>query len=233
MLHLFRRLRRAPGFTTLTLVTLAIGIGANTAIFSVINTVLLRPLPYPDPDRLVGIWLRAPGFNVDHMDSAAPAEYFTFREEGRAFEKIGLWVREAASVTGLGEPEQVVGLGLTEDTLPALAVQPTLGRSFTHRDDSPGSPETVILSYEYWQHRFGASAAAIGKRLVVGGKAREVIGIIPRGFRFLDLQPALYLPLQFNRSEVFLGDFSYQMVARRKPGVTLDQANADMARMLR
>jgi putative ABC transport system permease protein len=230
--HLVRRLVRSPGFTAITLVTLAIGIGANTAIFSVINAVLLRPLPYPDPDRLVGVWLRAPGFNLDHMDSAAPAEYFTFREEGRAFDKIGLWVREAASVTGLGEPEEVVGLGLTEDTLPALARQPILGRWFTHRDESPGTPETVILSYEYWQPRFGASTAAIGKRLIVGGQAREVIGVMPRGFRFLDLQPALYLPLQFNRSEVFLGDFSYRMVARLKPGVTLDQANADMARML-
>jgi hypothetical protein len=106
--HLVRRLLRSPGFTAITLAALAIGVGANTAIFSVINTVLLRPLPYPVPDRLVGVWLRAPGFNLDHMDSAAPAEYFTFRDEGRVFGKLGLWVREAASVTGSGDPEEVV-----------------------------------------------------------------------------------------------------------------------------
>ena len=232
MILLFRRLLRTPGFTALTLVTLAIGIGANTAIFGVINTVLLRPLPYPDPDRLVSLWLTAPGFNLDHMKNVSPSEYFTFREEGRAFERIGLWVREAASVTGSGDPEEVVGLGVTEDTLPALAVQPILGRWFTHGDDSVGSPETVVLSYEYWQRRFGASPAAIGKRLIVGGKAREVIGVMPRGFRCLDMQAALFLPLRLNRSEVLLGDFSYQSVARLKAGLTIKQGNADVARML-
>lgn len=194
MAHLVRRLARAPGFTALTLLTLAIGIGANTAIFSVINTVLLRPLAYPDPDRLVSLWLTAPGIGLQHMKSASPSEYFTFREDGRSFEKVGLWVGEAASVIGSGDPEEVVGLGMTEDTLPALGVRPALGRWFTHRDDSPGSPETVILSYEYWRQHFGANASAVGRRLVVGGKPREVIGVMPRGFRFVDLQQALFLP---------------------------------------
>jgi hypothetical protein len=124
----------------------------------------------PDPDRLVSLWLTAPGFNLDHRKNVSPSEYFTFREEGRAFERIGLWVREAASVTGSGDPEEVVGLGVTEDTLPALAVQPILGRWFTHGDDSPGGPKTVMLSYEYWQRRFGASSAAIGKKIDCGRK---------------------------------------------------------------
>jgi hypothetical protein len=97
------------------------------------------------------VWLTAPGLNLDHLKNASPSEYFTPREEGRAFDQVGLWVREAASVTGSGDPEQVVGLGVSEGTLPALTVQPVVGRWFTHRDDSPGSPEIVMLSYEFWQ----------------------------------------------------------------------------------
>jgi putative ABC transport system permease protein len=232
MKQLARRLFRSPEFTALSLLTLAIGIGANTAIFSVVNTVLLRPLPYADPERLVSIWLTAPGMNLDHMKSAAPAEYFTFREEGRVFETVGLWVPELASVTGIGEPEQVAGLGVSAETLPALGVQPVLGRWFTGKDDSPGSPETAVLSYEFWQRRFGGSASAIGRRLVIGGTARAVIGVMPRGFRFLDIQPAVLLPLRLNRSEVLLGDFSYRLIARLKPGISLAQANADVNRML-
>jgi putative ABC transport system permease protein len=229
--HVFRRLMRSPSFTAITLATLAIGIGANTAIFSVVNTVLLRPLPYPNPDRLVGVWHTAPGIKIKQLN-ASPSSYFTYREEGRSFEKLALWDRMVAGVTGSGEPEQVVGLGVTEDTLAVLGVQPIAGRWFTHKDDSPGSPETVILSYEYWQRRFGGSPSAIGRRLIVGGKAREVIGVMPRGFRFLDLKPALILPLQLDRSKQFLGDFSYQSVARLKPGMTIAQANTDVARML-
>jgi putative ABC transport system permease protein len=232
MRYLVRRLIRAPGFTAITVVTLAIGIGANTAIFSVVNTVLLRPLPYADPDRLVSVWLSAPGMNLPHMQSASPAEYFTFREEGRAFDKIGFWDPEMATVTGEGDPEEVAGLDVSEDTLPVLGVQPMLGRWFTHQDDSPQGPETAILSYELWQRRFRGSRSAIGKSIVVDGLPRQVIGVMPRGFRFLDLKPALFLPLHLDRSKVLLGDFSYRMTARLKPGFGLAQANADVARML-
>lgn len=229
--HLARRLLRSPGFAAITLVTLAIGIGANTAIFSVVNAVLLRPLPYADPDRIVGVWHTAPGIHIKLLN-ASPASYFTYREEGRVFEKIGLWRHETASVTGQGEPEVVEDLFVTQETLPVLGVQPIVGRWLTQRDDLPGSPKTVMLSYEYWQRHFGGSPSAIGTRLVADGEAREVIGVMPRGFRFLDLKPALILPIQLDRAKVFQGNFSYESVARLKPGVTLAQANADVARMV-
>jgi putative ABC transport system permease protein len=231
MQQIARRLLRTPGFTAITLVTLAIGIGANTAIFSVIDTVLLKALPYKDPNRIVGVWHTAPGIHIPVLN-ASESTYFTYREEGRAFEKTGLWNRTSVSVTGTGEPEDVSSLYVTVETLPILGVQPSAGRWFTQAEDLPGSAEMVILSYEYAERRFGGSQAAIGKGLIIDGKARTVIGVMPRGFRFLDQKPAVILPMGLDRAKVFLGNFSYQQVARLKPGVTLAQANADVARML-
>jgi predicted permease len=226
-----RRLIASPGFAAITLVTLAIGIGSNTAIFSVIESVILRPLPYSDPDRLVGVWHTAPGLGIKELN-ASPSTYYTYREENRVFQSIGLWDRDSITVTGLGEPEQVVGLDVTVETLPILGIQPILGRWFTQKDDLPGSPATVILSHEYWQRRFGGKPSAVGKSVVLDGKSHEVIGVMPRGFRFLDLKQDLIVPMQHDRAKVFIGNFSFQSVARLKPGVTLAQANADVVRMI-
>ncbi|HMJ23954.1 MAG TPA: ABC transporter permease, partial [Terriglobales bacterium] len=231
MTHVFRRLLRSPLFTAMTLVTLAIGIGANTAIFSVINGVLLKPLPYPHPEELVGVWHTAPGFNIKELE-ISPSLYFIYREENRTFQNIGLWDEGTVSVTGLAEPEQVQNLTVTEDTLPLLGVRPILGRGFSHKDDSPGSPETVLLTYGYWQSKFGGNTSAIGRRIMVDGKAREVLGVLPRSFQFLNVKASLIRPFQFDRNKLFLGNFSYQGVARLKPGVTIEQASADVARML-
>ncbi|HEV2444929.1 MAG TPA: ABC transporter permease, partial [Candidatus Sulfopaludibacter sp.] len=134
--HLFRRLLRAPLFTGVTLLTLAIGIGANTAIFSVLNGVLLRSLPYSRPDRLVAVWMTAPGVGLKKAEMA-PSSYFLYREEGRVFQDIGLWNSGSVSVTGVGEPQELDSLFVTERMLPALGVQPVVGRGFTARDDSP------------------------------------------------------------------------------------------------
>jgi predicted permease len=229
--HVFRRLSRTPVFSLVTLVTLAIGIGTNVAIFSVVEGVLLKPLPYPQPDQLVGVWLTAPGLNIKDVN-AAPFLYFSFREEARTFQDVGLWTSSGATVTGVAEPERVVALRVTDAVLGALGVPPALGRPFTATDDAAGSPATVILTHGYWQSRFGGDPGVIGRRLVVDGDAHEVIGVMPASFRFLDERPSLILPQQLDRARVFLGSFSYQGVARLKPGVSLDQANADVARML-
>lgn len=229
--HVLRRQWRTPLFTAITLLTIALGIGANTAIFSVINGILLKPLPYPESDRLVAVWQTAPGMNIPDLN-ASPATYFTYREEGHTFQDIGLWRSDSVSVTGIAEPEQVDNLTMTDGVLPILGVQPILGRWFSRKDDSPGSPETVMLTWGYWQRRFGGAPDVIGRRLIVDGKAREIIGVMPRNFRFMSRDAQLILPFQFNRAEVFIGNFSYQAVARLKPGVTLAQANADVARMI-
>src|SRR5712692_8287009 len=215
--HVLRRLMRAPAFTAITLLTLALGIGANTAIFSVVSGVLLKPLSYPEPDRLVGVWHAAPGLGIKELDDS-PATYFTYREESRTFQDIGLWVFQSVSVTGIAEPEQVEALLVTDGTLPILRVQPVRGRWFTAKDDAPKSPETVMLSFGYWQRRFGGDPAVIGRRILIDGRAREVIGIMPQSFRFMNSRPALILPFQFNRNEVFVGGFGYKAVARLKPG---------------
>ena len=136
------------------------------------------------------------------------------------------------TVTGLAEPEQIDAVGMTHQTLPVLRVQPVIGRGFSSKDDDVGSPETVILSHAYWQRRFGGDPTAVGRRLILDGKARDIIGVLPQNFQFLTLNPAVILPLQFKRAEVFFGNFSFQALARLKPGVTIQQANADVARMI-
>jgi predicted permease len=229
--YVLRRFIRTPLFAAVTLTTLAIGIGANTAIFTVVDAVLLKPLPYRQPDQLVGVWEKAPGLGFPELN-ASPSTYFTFREENQTFQDIGLYRGDSVSVTGIAEPEQVDALDVSDGTLNALKVQPFIGRRFTHKDDSPGSPETVILAYGYWRQRFGGNPSVIGRRLVIDGKARDVIGVLPQTFTFMNMKPALVLPFQLNRNEAFIGNFSYEALARLKPGVTIAQANADVARML-
>ena len=226
-----RRLLRAPAFTTIAVFTLAVGIGANTAIFSVVYGVLLKPLPYHEPDRLVGVWHTAPGMNAPIVNQS-PATYLTYRDDNRVFENIGLWQDTAVSVTGTGEPERVAALNVTDGVLPVLNVHPVLGRNFSADDDSPRTPERVILSNAYWQRKFGSDPAIVGRGIVVDGRPREIIGVLPAGFSFVGQQPQLLLPLRLNRAEVFIGNFSFQGIARLKPGITIEQANADIARMI-
>src|SRR5580658_4860173 len=229
--YVLRRLLHSPLFTVITLVTLAIGIGANTAIFSVINCILLKPLPFPQADRLVGLWHTAKGLNMNEVN-ICPSMYFTYRDQARSFTDVGAYTGGSVSVSHIAEPEQVQSMWVTDGVLPILGVQPAAGRLFTRRDDTDGSPRTVILNHSYWQNRLGGSLSAIGRHIVVDGDDREIIGVLPRSFQFINPQPAVILPLQFNRSKVFLGNFSYQGIARLKPGVTLAQANADIARLV-
>jgi predicted permease len=226
-----RMLRKQRGFAAVATVTLALGIGANTAIFSVLYGVLLKPLPFHEPDRLVAVWHRAPGLNISLLEQGA-ATYFTYRESNRVFEDIALWDSQEVSITGHGEPERAPALWVTDGLLPILRAQPLLGRFFTKEDDAPGSPSRVILAHGYWQRRFGGAPDVIGRSLNVNGRPCEVIGVLPQSFKFLHTDPAVVLPIQFNRAEVLVGDFSYRAVARLKPGVTLEQANTDLARMI-
>jgi putative ABC transport system permease protein len=232
MRYALRRLRRAPTFTAIALVTLALGIGATTAIFSVVEGVLIKPLPYPRGESLVGIWQTAPGVKGlgDAIDCSA-SMYFTYREQNQTFQEIGLYENGGATVTGLAEPDVVPTLVVTYGTLQALGVQPKFGRWFSKTDDTPGSPQTVILSYAYWQRRFGADPSVLGRTVTIDTEPHVVIGVMPAGFDFRS-NPDLILPERLDRNKLFLGPFDYQVIARLKPGVTLQQANADQARML-
>ena len=230
--QVIRRLGRAPLFTAITLFTLAIAIGANTVIFSVVDGVLLKPLPYPHPEELIGVWHTAPGINIKELN-ISPSIYFIDREQSTTLQDIGAYTGDSMNVTGAGQPEHVDGIDVTDGALPLLGVKPVLGRLFTRRDDTAGAPETVLLSYAYWQHKFGGSPSAIGRSLTIDGKPHEVIGVLPRGFQFLDRKDdALYVPMQWDRNKTKLGNFSYSALARLKPGVTMQQASTDMARLL-
>ena len=230
--QILRRLCRAPLFTAITLITLAVGVGANTVIFSVVEGVLLRPLPYPHPEQLIGVWHTAPGIGIQELNMS-PSICFIDREQNSTLQDIGAYSGDALNVTGAGEPEHVPGLDVTDGTLPILGVVPALGRLFTRQDDSPGAAQTVLLSYGYWQTKFGGAASVIGRSITVDGKPRTIIGVLPKGFHFLDQRdPALVLPFQWDRSKTELGHFSEKALARLKPGVTKAQADADMARLL-
>jgi predicted permease len=229
--HVLRRLLQLPIFTTVAVLTLAIGIGANAAIFSVIEGVLLKPLPYPQADQLVVLDQTAAGLNLQKTGSA-PFLYFTFREDGRTFQDVALWTSDTESVTGLAEPEEVPSLAVTDGLLPMLGATPAIGRLISKQDDSPGSADVMMLSAGYWHSRFGSDPSAVGRRVMVNGKPREIVGVLPDGFAFLDKKPSLILPLRLDRSKTFLGQFSYTAVARLKPGVTVEQANAEVTRLI-
>jgi predicted permease len=230
--QIVRRLGRTPMFTAITLITLAVAIGANTVIFSVVDGVLIKALPYPDPDRLIGVWYSAPGVGIKDANMAAFL-YFIGREQNKTLEDIGVYNGDSLNVTGIGEPEHISGVDVTSGTLPILRVKPVLGRVFTRNDDSPGTPATVMLSYGYWQRKFGSDPGAVGRMITLDGKPRQIIGVLPKGFQFMDYDdPAVVIPMQWDRSKTHLGNFSYEALARLKPGVTMEQASTDLNRLI-
>ena len=229
--HLLRSLWKAPAFTLIAVATIAIGIGANTAAFSVVRGVLLKPLAHPEPERLAGLWLKAPGVKIDRLNAAASI-YYLYKEDGRAFESVAMYQSRTATVTGLAEPEQVYALNVTHDVGRVLRVQPQLGRWFSEADDRPKAALTTVISHEYWQQKLGGARDAIGRGLVVNSAPVQVIGVMPAGFRLLDERFALMFPLQLDRAEVTAFGFNYRGIARLKPGVSMAAANADAARLL-
>ena len=219
-------------FTAITLITLAVAIGANAVIFSVIEGVILKPLPYSHPEQLIGVWYTAPGVGIKDANMAAFL-YFIDREQNKTLEDIGVYDGDSVSVTGAGEPEHVPGVDVTSGTLPILGVVPALGRVFSNADDAPGAPETVMLTYAYWRKKFGADPTAVGRSITLDGKPRQIIGVLPKNFQFMGYDDMeLMLPMQWDRNKTKLGNFSQEAVARLKPGVTMEQASADLARLI-
>jgi predicted permease len=232
----FRVWRRNPTFAAVALATLAIGIGANTAVFSVVDGVLIKPLRYPRPEQLVAVWQAAPGApglaSVSGELRLSASMFFTYAEENRTFQNLGVWYVDTATVTGMSEPEQVRTLVVSNGTLQALGVAPVLGRSLDQSDQTVGGPQTAMLSGGYWQRRFGGATDVLGRRIVVDGVSSEIVGVLPAGFRVARDEGDLILPAKFDRSKEMLAGFGYQGVARLKPGVTIEQGDADIARMV-
>jgi len=227
-----RMCTKQPGFAATAVLTLALGIGATTAIFSVVYGVLLKPLPFHEPERLVSVLHRSAGGNLPAVMNHGPGTYLTYREQSREFEGVGAWEINEVSITGGGDPEHVEVLTVSAATLPLLRAQPLRGRLFNAEDDTAGQPRRAVLTYGYWQRRFGGAENVIGQSLAIDGAPAEIIGVLPASFKFLSQRPALLVPMQLHPDEAFHIEFDFQALARMKPGVTLPQANADVARMI-
>jgi predicted permease len=231
-----RVLNRQRLFAAVAVLTLAVGIGATTAVFSVVDAVLLRPLPYPHPERLVALRHAAPGAagiaDVSGDFRLSASMYFSYADHNRVFERVGIWSAGTSTVTGAGEPEEVREVDVTHGTLDALGVAPLLGRWLSPADMSPGNPPVVMLGYGYWQRRFGGDRSVVGRTLRIDGRPTEVVGVMPAGFRIVDTDADVIAPLPFDRQKLILPGFGFQGIARLKPGVTIAAADADLARIL-
>lgn len=234
--HVFRRLGRSPGFAITVVLTLAVGIGANTAVFSVLDGVLLRPLRYPDPQQLVSLHLNAPGapglaeFRNELRLSASM--YFTFAQHNRAFESVGIWGPGTASITGVAQPEQVNTAMISDGVLQTLKVAPLSGQWLTNADQDPRGLGRVMLSYGYWQRHFGGEPGVVGRTISVNSQPRVIAGVMPRGFKIGNYDFDLLVPLALDPVKEQLGGFAYRGIARMRPGVSIAQANADAAGLL-
>ena len=221
-----RMLARKPAFTALAVLTLALGIGANTAIFSVIHGVLLEPLPYRDADRLVQVWNKYPLMNLPRASVSIP-DYLDRRAGVAAFEESALYNRQSFNLVSDGPPERVLGLRSTASLFSLLQVEPAVGRAFTEEDDQPGREHVVVLSHRLWQQRFGGDAGIVGQTVRLNGEAYQVLGVMPEGFAFPSPNIQLWKPFAFTPEQVSddaRGNEFSQMLARLAPGATLEQA---------
>lgn len=232
--HAWRSLRRTPAFAGTAIATLTIGIGAPVAIFAVVNAILLRPLPYGTPDRLVDASHDLAPLSITHAGQTS-ATFFAYRKFARTLDGIGVYQQSAVNVTRPGagaDPQRLACAYVSAEVLPVLGVSPARGRVFTAAEDLPHGPDVVILSNALWQSAFGADPQVVGRRLDVNGVTREIVGVMPATFRFPDADTELWLPLALDPGAPFPGGFNYTAIARLKAGVTADAAQRDLAAVL-
>ena len=223
-----RSLLKHRGFSLIAVLTLALGIGANTAIFSLVNAVLLRALPFPDADQLVMVWEDA-SFAGFPRNTPAPANYADWKSQSQSFAEMAALRTQGFNVTGDGEPEKVEGYGVTANFLPMLGVKPAAGRVFSADEDKPGAAKVVMLSHGFWQRRYGAEQTVMGRQLLLNGEKYTVIGVMPKDFQFMESYIGLWVPLALNSEELAQrGNHYLTVVARMKPGVTVAQADAEI-----
>ena len=223
-----RSLARAPRFTAVAVFTLALGIGAVTAIFSVVNGILLRPLDYPEPDELVNVWSTAPGLGYDQFP-LSPDLYFFYRQESSAFREMALYQGTVANLTEEGEPERIAGMQGSRTLAAVLAVEPLVGRVFSAEEDLPEGAPVVVLSEGLWRRRFAADPSVVGRTVVLDGVTREVVGVMPQDFdRALVAQVEFWIPLGMDPDDPLAGNFAWNAVARLAPGMSAEAANAQL-----
>jgi len=221
--------RKNPGFTIVAVIALALGIGANTAIFSVVNTVLLRPLPYKDPERLVMVWEDASRHGYPR-DTPAAANYVDWRDQNQVFESMAAIADTSFNLTGAGDPERLEGRRVSANLFPLLGVDPQIGRVFTAAEDQPGAQRVVLLSYALWQRRFGGDPNIVGRALTLNGESHVVVGVMPARFQLPSSDDQAWVPIAFTQQETGnRGRHYLQVLARLKPGVSLTQAQSEMS----
>ena len=233
-----RRLSRSPGFAIAVLLTLAIGIGANTAVFSVLDSVLLKPLPYPRSDRLVTLTLQAPGAaGLTSFQEGLPLSasmYLTFSAHNRAFQSLGVWNAGTANLTGVAQPEEVHVITVSSGLLETLAVPPLAGRWLNADDQKPHGSRSVMIGYGFWQRQFGGQRSVIGQTIRLDTQPWQIVGIMPRGFKVVDsdfdvLRPG---PTLFDPQHQIMEGFAWNGVGRLKDNITLAQADGDITRLI-
>ncbi len=221
-----RMLLKHKGFTLIAIITLALGIGANTAIFSVVNAVLLRPLPFPEPERIVRLWESHPPTNLPQFSAAFP-NFLEWRSQNRVFAQMAAYREDGFNLMAGDEPKRATGARVTMDFFSTLGVLPARGRAFLPQEDAPGGERVVILSHTLWQQAFGGDQQLVGRRVNVDGQPHTVVGIMPPGFHFPQQEVELWLPYaldpQSSRAAHFL-----RVIGRLRPGATIEQARAEM-----
>ncbi|HEU0005699.1 MAG TPA: ADOP family duplicated permease, partial [Terriglobia bacterium] len=229
--YAFRLLLKNPSFTTMVVLILALGIGANTAIFSLVNAVLLRPLPYPEPDRLVTLWERNLKEGGKHLVS--PADFFDLQKNTQSFEHLAALYPPGFNLTGVSEPERISGARVSASIFATLGVKPLLGRTFNPEEDRPGTERTVVLSHGLWQRRFGGDPLVVGKTAVLSGNAHTIVGVLPAGFTtpglFGNNTPEAWVPVGLDPNVTSRKARFLRVYGRLKPGVALQQAQTEMS----
>ncbi len=229
--YALRTLTKAPAFALVAVLALALGIGANTAIFSVVNAVLLRPLPYPEPEKLVKIWMRFTGIGIpDDRNWVSPPELRDLREYSRAFSGIAAIGSASFNITGTGTPERVEGVAVSAELFRILGVQPLAGRLFLPEEEQPGRDNVVLLGYGLWKRRFGGDLSIAGKTISLNGRNHTVAGVLPPGFQYPE-DVEIWRPLAFTPDQLspnYRGSHGLQVQARIQPGLSYEQALADM-----
>ena len=222
-----RGLLKRPGFTLIAVITLALGIGANSAIFSAINALLLKPLPFPDLDRVVAIWDKVPARGVVHNE-VAMANYLDWRAQNQSFEQLALYRWWSTNLTGVEPPERIQGFLVTANFLDAVGMKPIMGRNFSEEENQPGKDAVAIITHSLWQRRFGGDPNIINKTITLNSITRTVIGVMPERFNFpkgAEVYAPLAMTPELARSR---GSHSYYVIGRLKPGVAPQSAQADI-----
>ncbi|HEV2836362.1 MAG TPA: ABC transporter permease, partial [Pyrinomonadaceae bacterium] len=227
--YAIRMLLKQPGFTFVALITLALGIGANTAIFSLVNSILLRPLPYREPDRLVRMLQASPKLGLSSW-GVSQADFAAYREQNRSFESLAIFNTGGINLTGEGEPERLSVTSVTADFFKVLGINPVLGRTFQEGEDTQGKNAVCVISHGMWQRRFGGDRNVVGRTLSLNQAPTQIIGVMPADFRFPRAEVDLWIPLAFNATRT--APYFFQVLARLKPGLPPAQAQTETTEIL-